>query len=90
MSAESLGRWKFEDARARLSEVVSRAENEGPQHISVQGRDAVVVVAADEYARLRGGHPTGADLLSFLQSTGLREVVPERDPEAGREVQLPW
>ena len=45
------GGWKLEDAKARFSEVVRRAKSEGPQRVSVRGRDAVVVVAVDEFER---------------------------------------
>ena len=44
--------WRLEEAEARFSEVVRRARSEGPQHVSVRGRDAVVVVAADDFERL--------------------------------------
>jgi prevent-host-death family protein len=44
--------WKLEDAKARFSEVVRLAESGVPQHVSVRGRAAVVVLAAADYARL--------------------------------------
>lgn len=44
--------WKLEDAKARFSEVVRLAQHGSPQHVSVRGRPAVVILAAAEYARL--------------------------------------
>jgi prevent-host-death family protein len=44
--------WKLEDAKARFSEVVRLAESGVPQHVSVRGRPAVVILAAADYARL--------------------------------------
>jgi prevent-host-death family protein len=44
--------WKLEDAKARFSEVVKLAERGRPQHVSVRGRPAVVVLSAADYARL--------------------------------------
>jgi antitoxin Phd len=44
--------WKLEDAKARFSEVVRLAESWVPQHVSVRGRPAVVILAAADYARL--------------------------------------
>ena len=44
--------WKLEDAKARFSEMVRLAETGVPQHVSVRGRPAVVVLAAADYARL--------------------------------------
>lgn len=46
-------RWNLQEAKRRLSEVVRRAREDGPQVISVDGRDAVVVLELDEYQRLR-------------------------------------
>lgn len=31
--------WKLEDAKARFSEVVRRARSEGPQRVSVRGKE---------------------------------------------------
>jgi prevent-host-death family protein len=44
--------WKLEDAKARFSEVVRLAESGVPQHVTVRGRAAVVILAAADYARL--------------------------------------
>jgi len=38
------GRWKLEDAKARFSEVVRHAREDGPQRVTVRGQDAVVVM----------------------------------------------
>jgi antitoxin Phd len=37
--------WKLEDAEARFSEVVDRALHDGPQVVTRQGENAVVIVA---------------------------------------------
>ena len=39
------GRWPLQDAKARFSELVRRVRSDGPQHVTVRGRDEVVVVA---------------------------------------------
>ena len=46
------GAWKLEDAKARFSEVVRLARASGPQHVTVRGQEAVVVLSAIDYARL--------------------------------------
>ena len=58
--------WKLTEARARLSEVVRLAAAGQPQRVTVRGRSAVVVVAADEFDRLRARYaaPSLHDLLS--------------------------
>lgn len=64
--------WRLQDAKARFSELVRRVRSEGPQHVSVRGRDAVVVLASEEYERLRGAL-TGADLIAALQAAPLED-----------------
>lgn len=44
--------WRLEQAKARFSEVVRLAREAGPQHVTVHGRDAVVVLSAEDFARL--------------------------------------
>ena len=58
--------WELEEAKARLSEVVRLAAHGQPQRVTVRGRSAVVVVAADEFDRLRAQNaaPNLHDLLS--------------------------
>lgn len=58
--------WKLGEAKARFSEVVRLAASGRPQRVTVRGRNAVVVVAADEFDRLRArcSAPSLHDLLS--------------------------
>ena len=44
--------WSVQDAKNRFSEVVEAARRE-PQTVTKHGKPAVVVVAVDEYERLR-------------------------------------
>jgi antitoxin Phd len=46
------GTWTVQDAKKRFSEVVEAARRR-PQSVTKHGKPAVVVVAADEYDRLR-------------------------------------
>lgn len=55
--------WQVEEAKERFGELVRRALSEGPQVVTRRGEPAVVVMAADEYQRLRGQRP---DLAAFL------------------------
>lgn len=81
-------RWQLQDAKNRLSEVVRKAAEEGPQTITLRGRDAVVVVAAEEFARL--ARPAGDSLVDFLRGSPLAglELDVERGGDAGRLVEL--
>jgi prevent-host-death family protein len=78
--------WKLEDAKARFSEVVRRAQEEGPQTVTVRGQRRAVVLAAEEYDRLV--LPKPAVLLGdFLAGLGLNLDL-RREGDAGRDVEL--
>jgi prevent-host-death family protein len=62
------GRWALQDAKARFSELVRKAKTEGPQRITVHGREEVVVVSVKEYRRAKG-QPTGQALVKVLQGS---------------------
>jgi prevent-host-death family protein len=79
--------WKLEDAKARFSELVRRAHDEGPQAVTVRGRRAVVVIDADEYERLAAPKPK-LPLVAFLESLHLDGLDLTRERDVGREVEL--
>ena len=81
-------KWQLQEAKNRLSEVVRKASDEGPQVITLRGDDAVVVVAADEYARLTR-KPKGS-LVDFLRKSplGAVELDLARSSDTGRRVDL--
>lgn len=83
------GHWVLQDAKARFSELVRRVRSEGPQHVTVHGRDEVVVIAAEEFRRLKGTH-SGQALLDAIQASPYREVEiePQRMPLLIRDVTL--
>ena len=85
----SLGRWRLQDAKARFSELVRRVRSEGPQHVTVHGRDEVVVVSAEEFRRLKGER-TGEALVAAMQSSPYRDIdiEPRREPMPVRDVEL--
>ena len=68
--------------------MVRLARSEGPQRVSVRGKDAVVVISVEDLERLT---PTAADrlpLVAFLEGLGLEALDLDRDPDHGREVDL--
>jgi prevent-host-death family protein len=72
-SSKTPGQWALQDAKARFSELVRRVRSEGPQHVTVHGRDEVIVIAAEEFRRLRG-EQTGQALVDMLQASPHRDV----------------
>src|SRR5580698_9188395 len=84
---EKSGQWLLQDAKARFSELVRRVHNEGPQRVTVHGRDEVVVISADEFRRLKGDL-TGEALITAMQASPHRDIdiEPSRAPMPVREV----
>jgi prevent-host-death family protein len=62
--------WELQDAKNRLSEVVRKAREEGPQTITLHGNDLVVVVDAGQFDKLTRS-PRGS-LIDFFRESPLR------------------
>lgn len=78
--------WQLQEAKQRFSELVARARSEGPQRVTKHGRDAVVVVAAEDYDRLAGEEP---DLLAFIRAAPDFDLLElERAGDRGRDLDL--
>lgn len=83
------GQWVLADAKAKFSQLVRMVHLEGPQHVTVHGRDEVVVIAADEFRRLKGSY-SGQALIDALQASPHRQIdiTPERIRMPVRSVSL--
>ncbi len=84
------GPWLLREAKAHFSELVRRVHSEGPQHVTVHGKDEVVVISADEFRRLKGDQ-TGAELIAAMQASPYRgiELTAERAAMPVREAPFP-
>jgi len=83
------GHWLLQDAKARFSELVRRVRSEGPQHVTVHGRDEVVVVSAEEFRRLKGER-SGDALIAATQASPCRDIdiEPKRERMPVRGIDL--
>ena len=81
--------WRLQDAKARFSELVRLARSEGPQHVMRHGREAVVVVDADEFRRMQGQR-FGQLLVDAIASSPHRaiEIEPARSAMPVRDQAL--
>ena len=79
----------LQDAKARFSELVRRVHRDGPQHVTVHGRDEVVVISAEEFRRLKGER-TGEALVAAMQASPYRDldIEPARAALPVRDVTL--
>ena len=55
--------WQLQEAKAKFSELVQKALEEGPQTVTRHGKDAVVVLSVHEYRKLRERRPSLKDVL---------------------------
>ncbi|MCW5631904.1 MAG: type II toxin-antitoxin system Phd/YefM family antitoxin [Rubrivivax sp.] len=83
------GHWLLQDAKARFSELIRRVHSEGPQHVTVHGREAVVVITAEDFRALQGAR-TGQALVDAVQESPCRdvEIAPPRARMPVRDVRL--
>ena len=82
--------WQLQAAKARFSEVVRRARAEGPQVITKQGKEEVVVLPVEDYRRLANRSEQPKSIVQFLAESPLAEwkLDLERAPDYGRTVEL--
>jgi prevent-host-death family protein len=78
--------WQLQAAKQHFSELVERARRDGPQVVTKHGKEAVVVVSAEEYQRLRGGEPS---LVEFIRSAPDFDLLKlDRAHDQGRDIAL--
>src|SRR5450755_4740038 len=82
--------WQIQSAKARFSEVFRRARTEGPQRITRQGKEGVVMVAEEQYNRLVGKSRQPKNIVDFFRQSPLvgLELDLERDRSPARDVKL--
>lgn len=79
--------WKLETAKARLSEVVRQAAEDGPQTITVRGASRAVLLSVDDYRRLVGDRSDTSWVDRFREGF-CADIELERDDDIGRDLAL--
>ena len=83
-----MGTWQMQEAKAKLSELVKSAQNEGPQKITLHGHPVAVDISQSKYERLTNNQLT---LTAFMQSApffGIEETIFEREQTLTRDFKL--
>lgn len=82
--------WQLQTAKAKFSEVFRRARSEGPQYVTRQGQEEVVILPAEEYDRLTARRRQPSSLVNFFAASPLRgaRLKLRRKPDYGRKVEL--
>ena len=82
--------WQVQTAKARFSEVFRLARTAGPQHVTRQGKEAVVIISEEEYERLKNQMLQPKSIVQFFRESPLVgvELDLERDKDSGRDIEL--
>ena len=78
----------MEEAKARFSEVVRRAHDQGPQYVTVRGKQAVAIIDAAELERLLPASAEVVPLVQFLEGLHIEGLDLTRERDLGRETSL--
>lgn len=82
--------WQLQTAKAQFSEVFRRARTEGPQVVTRQGKEQVVILPAEQFAQLTKRVRQPKSLVKFFAESPLTRVKLDltRDPDLGRDIKL--
>lgn len=82
--------WQVQSAKARFSEVFRRARSEGPQRITRQGKEGVVMIAEEQYDRLVGKSRQPENIVDFFRQSPLMglKLDLKRDRSPARKIDL--
>jgi len=82
--------WQLQTAKAKFSEVFRLARTEGPQRITRQGREGVVMISDEQYDRLMVKKHQPKSIVQFFRESPLVgvDLDLERDKDTGRDVGL--
>ena len=79
--------WQLQDAKNKFSNVVEKAQRNGPQIVTKHGKDAVVILSIKEYKKLI---KPKTNLVKFFQDSPLSEEDLDfnRSKEIPRDIKL--
>jgi antitoxin Phd len=82
--------WQLQSAKARFSELFRRARTDGPQYVTKAGKEAVVVLPAEQFEELTARRRQPKSLVEFFRSSPLvgAYINFEREPDYGRDIEL--
>jgi len=82
--------WQVQTAKARFSEVFRLALTEGPQRITRQGKEGVVMISDEQYERLVAKSRQPKSLVQFFRESPLVgvDLDLERDQDMGHDLEL--
>ncbi len=84
------GTWQVQTAKARFSEVLRLVRSEGPQIVTRQGKEDVVILPVEQYRKLTRRARQSTSLVQFFAQSPLAGIGLnlERERDYGREIEL--
>jgi prevent-host-death family protein len=82
--------WQIQTAKARFSEVFRRARAEGPQLITRQGKEGVVMLSGEQFEQLVNKAHQPKSLVQFFRESPLVDLGLDlqRDTDEGRDIEI--
>ena len=82
--------WQLQAAKARFSELFRLVRDKGPQLITRQGKDGVVMIPVEKFHELVARARQPRSLVQFFRESPLVgvDLDLDRDKDYGREIEL--
>jgi antitoxin Phd len=82
--------WQVQTAKARFSEVFRLARTAGPQRITKQGKEGVVMISYEQFEELTVKVRQPKSIVQFFRESPLvgAELNLERDKDTGRDIEF--
>ena len=77
--------WQMQEAKARMSELVKRAQTQ-PQDITLHGKSVAVVISRETFDRLSQAQDSLVDFMRRSPLFGADDISLEREQSLTREV----
>ena len=79
--------WQIQEAKARMSELIKRAQLQ-PQDITLHGKSVAVVLSRESFDRLSKAQGSLVDFMRESPLYGTEDITLERDSSLTREVEF--
>ncbi len=79
--------WQLQEAKAKFSEVVKLANQEGPQEITMRGQPTAILISLEDFKKIKEKKPS---LVSLMRSSPLAGINLDlqRDKSPARDIKL--
>ena len=82
--------WQLQTAKARFSELFRIVRTKGPQWVTRQGKEAVVILSAEQFEKLQNQKTGSKNLAEFFAKSPLvgSGIKLDREQDYGRDIAL--